>query len=155
MKNFIYVIGASDGPQKIGVAVDVKKRLQGIQTGSHLPVTLASAEAVEADVAIHVENYAHWILREQRLSGEWFRVTPEQAKQAVHEAVEAVAKGERKERVKRAKVGRPRLWAEDMQARFAEGTFARIDAVKGEKEDRTDFIREAVERELKRRERKS
>jgi hypothetical protein len=34
-----------------------------------------------------------------------------------------------------------------------EGTFSRMDAVRGEGEDRTDFIREAVERELKRRER--
>lgn len=41
-----------------------------------------------------------------------------------------------------------------MQARFPEGTFERIDAVREDGEDRTDFIREAVERELKRRERK-
>ena len=64
-----------------------------------------------------------------------------------------MAKGERKERVKRARVGRPRLWAEDMQARFPEGTFDRIEAVLEESEDRTDFVRVAVERELKRRER--
>ena len=51
-------------------------------------------------------------------------------------------------------MGRTKRWAEDMQARFAEGTFARIEAVLSEDEDRTDFIREAVERELKRRERK-
>jgi hypothetical protein len=51
-------------------------------------------------------------------------------------------------------MGRKKLWAEDMVARFAEGTFARMDAVRDETEDRTDFIREAVERELKRRERK-
>lgn len=48
-------------------------------------------------------------------------------------------------------VGRPPLWSENMQARFAAGTFDRISKVLGEKEDRTDFIREAVERELKRR----
>jgi hypothetical protein len=41
-----------------------------------------------------------------------------------------------------------------MVARFAEGTFARMDAVRADDEDRTDFIREAVERELKRRERR-
>lgn len=52
-------------------------------------------------------------------------------------------------------MGRKKLWAEDMQARFAEGTFERIEAVLTEGEDRTDFVREAVERELKRRERKS
>lgn len=49
-------------------------------------------------------------------------------------------------------MGRKRLWSEDMQSRFAEGTFARIENVLKEGEDRTDFVREAVERELKRRE---
>jgi len=49
-------------------------------------------------------------------------------------------------------MGRKRKWVEDAVARFAEGTFARIAAVLGKTEDRTDFIREAVERELVRRE---
>jgi hypothetical protein len=40
-----------------------------------------------------------------------------------------------------------------MQARFPEGTFERIAAVLRDREDRTDFVREAVERELTRRER--
>ncbi len=40
-----------------------------------------------------------------------------------------------------------------MQARFPAGTFDRIAAALVDKEDRTDFVREAVERELKRRER--
>ena len=50
-------------------------------------------------------------------------------------------------------MGRKKLWSEDMQARFAAGTFDRIDAVLSEDEDRTDFVRAAVERELRRRER--
>lgn len=50
-------------------------------------------------------------------------------------------------------MGRKKLWSEDMQARFAAGTFARIDAILAEDEDRTAFVRDAVERELKRRER--
>lgn len=52
-------------------------------------------------------------------------------------------------------MGRKKLWADDMQARFPEGTFDRIEAVLEDKEDRTAFVREAVERELKRRERKA
>ena len=36
-------------------------------------------------------------------------------------------------------------------ARFSEGTFARMDAVRRPHEARTEFIREAVDRELKRR----
>ena len=52
-------------------------------------------------------------------------------------------------------MGRTKKWSEDMVARFAEGTFKRMDAVRAEDEDRTDFVREAVEKELKRRERRS
>lgn len=48
-------------------------------------------------------------------------------------------------------MGRTKRWAEDMQARFPGGTFARIEAALRDEEDRTDFVREAVERELKRR----
>jgi hypothetical protein len=50
-------------------------------------------------------------------------------------------------------MGRKKRWAEDMQARFPEGTFDRIAEVLGDGEDRTDFVRDAVEREIKRRER--
>lgn len=50
-----------------------------------------------------------------------------------------------------ATVGRKRRWAEDMQARFPEGTFAKIAALLKKAEDRTDFVRDAVEREIVRR----
>jgi hypothetical protein len=49
-------------------------------------------------------------------------------------------------------MGRKRKWVENAVARFAEGTFGRIDAVLGKTEDRTDFFRTAVEREIERRE---
>lgn len=49
-------------------------------------------------------------------------------------------------------MARPRTWLDVMQAKFAEGTFARIAAVLRPHEDRTGFVREAVDRELKRRE---
>ncbi len=50
-------------------------------------------------------------------------------------------------------MGRKKMWAEDMVARFPVGTFERMDALRHDGEDRTDLVREAVERELKRRER--
>jgi hypothetical protein len=43
-------------------------------------------------------------------------------------------------------------WPERIGAKFATGTLDRIAAVLAEKEVRLDFIRQAVERELKRRE---
>lgn len=42
-----------------------------------------------------------------------------------------------------------------MPARLPAGTLARMDAVLDEGEKRSDLLREAVERELKRRERKA
>ncbi len=51
-------------------------------------------------------------------------------------------------------MGRKQINFEQIPARFPEGTMKRMDAVLGEKEKRVDLIREAVERELKRRERK-
>ena len=50
------------------------------------------------------------------------------------------------------RMARKRKWSEDMQARFRAGTFARIAALLEETEDRTDFVREAVDREITRRE---
>lgn len=51
-------------------------------------------------------------------------------------------------------MGRRQINEEQMPARFPGGTLDRIDRVLEEKEKRSDFVREAVERELKRRERK-
>ncbi len=53
------------------------------------------------------------------------------------------------------RVARPRKYVEDMVARFVAGTFARLQAVLHPGEDRADLVRDAVERELKRRERAS
>jgi len=48
-------------------------------------------------------------------------------------------------------VGRRKRWTEQMQARFEIGTFSRIAEHLKPGEDRTGFVRTAVERELKRR----
>jgi hypothetical protein len=51
------------------------------------------------------------------------------------------------------RMGRKKRWAEVMSAKFRAGTFERIAAALRRDEDRTDFVREAVDRELARRER--
>jgi metal-responsive CopG/Arc/MetJ family transcriptional regulator len=52
-------------------------------------------------------------------------------------------------------MGRPRINAEQMPARFPAGTLDRMDAVLEAGERRADLIRDAVEREIRRRERKA
>jgi hypothetical protein len=49
-------------------------------------------------------------------------------------------------------MGRKQINHEQMPARFPEGTLERMDAVLEDGEKRADLIREAVERELRRRE---
>lgn len=49
--------------------------------------------------------------------------------------------------------GRPRINHEQIPARLPEGTLDRMDAVLEDGEKRADFLREAVDRELRRRER--
>jgi hypothetical protein len=43
---------------------------------------------------------------------------------------------------------RKKLWQEDMQSRFPEGTFAMIKTLLKKGEKRTDFVRAAVQREI-------
>lgn len=52
-------------------------------------------------------------------------------------------------------MARRKTYVDVTPARFVEGTFARIAAVAAAGEDRAGFIRQAVERELRRRERKA
>ena len=55
--------------------------------------------------------------------------------------------------MRKINMGRKKVWDENMVARFPAGTIDRIDAVRTDEEARTDFVWEAVQRELKRRER--
>lgn len=50
------------------------------------------------------------------------------------------------------KMGRKKLWAENVNLTLPEGAKARMDAALEDGEDRLDLIRKAIDRELKRRE---
>ena len=50
-------------------------------------------------------------------------------------------------------MAKPKRFTERVLARFREGTLARIEPLLADDEDRADLIREAVEREIQRRER--
>ena len=51
------------------------------------------------------------------------------------------------------RMGRKKRWHESLLVKFPAGTRDRIDSVLSEEEERTGFIRRAVEREIERRER--
>ena len=135
---FVYVIGDPEGPQKVGVANDVTKRLASLQTGNPRPLACASFFEIQNDAG-EVERYAHWLLRDQKVRGEWFNVTPAEAASAVAEAKSAVERGERAPRSERS--AQPPQWSRkncthpwQLRARAAGLTQARLARLLGHAE---------------------
>lgn len=149
MQCSVYVIGSPRGPQKIGVALNVARRLGALQTGNSTKLSVSLAKPMATPEAKMVEAHAHWLLRESRMAGEWFRVSPAAAGRAVRDAIAAVASGNAQGR---SAVGRPKMDVKATLVRLPEGMAEQIDALAGPGK-RAEFIREAVEREIKRRSR--
>jgi hypothetical protein len=146
----LYVIGIDGGLLKLGIAKDPKRRLSALRAASGLDLRLLHSREL-ADDAWKVEGHAHRLLNPNHVRGEWFSITAENAIAAIDAATECVANGE----VVKRSVGRKKQWTERIQLPLAEGTLARIDALLRDDEVRLDMIREAIEREIKRRARQS
>ena len=70
---YVYIIGAKDGPFKIGVAKDVKKRLKNLQTGSYSRLYIHAVKKCNSrEEARSVELSAHISLSTMKMTGEWF-----------------------------------------------------------------------------------
>lgn len=69
----VYFAQAGDarGAIKIGISGDVKKRLESLQTGNHLPIRLLAS--FEHAHAARIESELHALFADCRLEGEWFR----------------------------------------------------------------------------------
>jgi len=71
---YIYFIRAgSSGPIKIGVAVDVDRRLNTLQTGNALQLTIiAKIKCRSKSEAYDKESQLHKMFRKKKIRGEWF-----------------------------------------------------------------------------------
>jgi hypothetical protein len=99
------------------------------------------------------EHYAHWLLREHHYENEWFNVTEAEALAAVEHALRPEAMEAYDEREIIPSITLYRKQGELFSVRLPKGTTVRLRSVLGS-EGHSDFIRTAVEAELKRRERK-
>lgn len=77
---YLYIIGPDVGHQKIGFSSDVNSRLRSLQTGNPLPLKIHHMEPIAKDRIRLMERQLHHELKHQRLKGEWFDITPEDAK---------------------------------------------------------------------------
>jgi len=92
-KQVVYVIGPDVGPQKIGIAARPALRKQSLQGGNPARLKVSAAVDPGEFPAGKVEKRAHYILRDDRLVGEWFNVTADEAVKAIHQAVEDLRSG--------------------------------------------------------------
>jgi predicted GIY-YIG superfamily endonuclease len=85
---YVYVIAAGDEAVKIGVAKNVRLRLKGLQTGHSKKLTIAyEFPFAGRDQAYAIECRAHKLLKARLMEGEWFSVSPEEAKAVVEKAI--------------------------------------------------------------------
>ena len=83
---YIYVIGPSQGLQKVGIATDPKQRLATLQTAVPFDLHLHLAVAVLFHEAHAIERRAHRLLAKACVRNEWFETTPADAMAAVRSA---------------------------------------------------------------------
>lgn len=95
---YVYVLGAVDSPQKIGISRDPYRRAGEFKTGSHQELVVSFKTPLLRSEAYEVERLVHHRLSERRVRGEWFDVTPEEAAREVEEGVAAYHRGERSPR---------------------------------------------------------
>jgi hypothetical protein len=67
------------GFAKIGLATDIKRRLQSMQTANPFPISLLSIWSIPAKDAIEAEDAALLALDDAHHRGDWFRCSKERA----------------------------------------------------------------------------
>lgn len=82
---YIYVIGTHE-KQKIGFSSNVGRRLRSLQTGNSDTLKIHHSVEVPAEQARFVEKTIHHEYNYLRIKGEWFTMTPEQAKLCIEHA---------------------------------------------------------------------
>jgi uncharacterized protein (DUF4415 family) len=79
---YLYAIGVFEGPVKIGFTKSPRERLSTIKTASPVSVQMLACFDV-GDLHSEVERTMHFILRDERQSGEWFNITADRAIEAI------------------------------------------------------------------------
>lgn len=136
----VYVAADTRGRHKIGVTGNPRLRAYHLSRDLGVPVQIVHLEPPSAE-AENVETFAHWELASSHDGGEWFLVDRDAAVAAVEAGKEQVRNGE----VVPAKIvvleryGFPAHLELSLRAALAPG------------ETRAQFMREAVESELRRR----
>lgn len=74
MANYVYFITDFHGHIKIGIASNIRNRINVLQTGNPYKLRLLAALSVPcAEDALEIEKHLHNLFDSERLEGEWFK----------------------------------------------------------------------------------
>ena len=149
--SYVYVVADGAGQLKVGVAAEPRRRLRQLQVGNARRLSLRRFVPFQGDDPEAVERYAHWLLRDHHVGGEWFVVDEKTAVVALLGAAMAVIKGLRAPRPGFGGRGRDKLWEERLNVTLPKGAKDQIVAALREDEDSLDFARTALSAELQKR----
>jgi hypothetical protein len=76
--SYIYIIGSTAPPYKVGISKDPVRRLRELQTGFPLPLSILHQAELPVTRTKMLETVIHRNLKHQRLAGEWFDVPLDQ-----------------------------------------------------------------------------
>ena len=77
--NYIYVIGGTEKPYKIGITNNLKRRLKDIQTGHPFKLHVHYSEEIPMEQVRLIEQNIHNTIRHKKTHGEWFDISLEDA----------------------------------------------------------------------------
>jgi|SRR3990172_2221340 len=86
----VYVIQSDAGPVKIGVSRQPTARLKTVMQYQPFDAKVVHSICDEEICAFAIERAAHALLSAYRQRGEWFNVSPEQAIEAIAQAIEQI-----------------------------------------------------------------
>lgn len=82
--SYVYVIATAGNHQvKIGYSKDPQTRLKTLQTGNHETLVLHHVEEMTGLTPKLFETIVHRYLRHKRIHGEWFLMSPDEAKEMI------------------------------------------------------------------------
>lgn len=150
MTCYIYIIGTVDGALKVGRSIDPKRRKSQLAVLSPNRLEVLYQRPVLFGEASRIEGRAHFLLKAFHRNGEWFNVPLQTAKDAVNQAAESRGKNVEVWH----NVGRKKQFPARIVLPLSDDMLIMVDASLNEGENRLDMIREAIEREVKKRRRK-
>ena len=77
--SYIYVIGDTSKPYKIGFTKNPDKRLKSLQTGNPRKLSMLYKEKINENEIKYIEKQIHKELKRKQISGEWFDISLEDA----------------------------------------------------------------------------